>query len=101
MENDEFWSPYDEIFCRGDLSPAEKIMLVTLVIERNKYLSDKKLSELTTFKLNYIRKILSSLRKKGFITSNYEEYEYENKRMIHFTDKTKEILYYIDFSKGE
>lgn len=101
MENNDLWSPYDEIFCRSDLTSAEKLTLVTLVISRNKYTSDKEIAEMVNFSVVYAKKILSSLKKKGFITTCFEEHEYTTKRMIHFTDKTKEILYYIDFSKGE
>ena len=56
---------------------------------------------MVNFSVAYAKRILSSLKKKGFITTCFEEHEYTTKRMIHFTDKTKEILYYIDFSKGE
>ena len=95
---EEIKCPYDEITCRSDLTPSEKITLISLIINRNKYMSDKRIGEITRLTPGYTNKLLSSLKRKGFITITHEFDDYSKRRRIYLTDKTKSLFNDIDFN---
>ena len=83
---------YEGILKSRELDSNEKLVLCTIATYEGKYLSNKFIGSLISLTPNCISKIITKLKKGGYVTTSYEEYQYTKKRMIHLTKKTVEMV---------
>ena len=83
---------YGTMLESGEMTIAEVFLLSKIIEYDNSYISIKELAKYMKTSNSRTVQMITSLKRKGFLKTEYNYYNQQKKRIFVLTDKTKELI---------